>query len=148
MTPLDPDHKTTPGSNRTTGSIRRIGSSIFRLPPRPVTPVPAPPPRLRMKLRRTLVFAMVVAALVPVAIVAMIATGVILSSLETGLRDDADRQLAVGLNLILRAVERLGDETGQLSESNELVVAMASGAPALDAWLARESTHVDRKSVV
>jgi len=142
VTPLDPDHKTTPGSNRTTGSIRRIGSSIFRLPPRPVTPVPAPPPRLRMKLRRKLVFAMVVAALVPVAIVAMIATGVILSSLETGLRDDADRQLTVGLNLILRAVERLGDETGQLSESNELVVAMASGAPALDAWLARESTHV------
>ena len=59
---------------------------------------------------------MALAALVPVAIVATIATGVILSSLEAGLRDDADRQLTVGLNLILRSVERLGDETVQLSE--------------------------------
>jgi signal transduction histidine kinase len=143
VTPPDPDRRTTPPhGGKTTGSIRRIGSSIFRLPPRPVTPMPAPPPPLRMKLRRKLVFAMVVAALVPVAIVAMIATGVILSSLETGLRDDADRQLTVGLNLILRAVERLGDETVQLSESNELVTAMQAGAPALDGWMARESTHV------
>jgi two-component system, NtrC family, sensor kinase len=143
LTPPDPDRRTTPPhGGKTTGSIRRIGSSIFRLPPRPVTPLPAAPPPLRMKLRRKLVFAMVVAALVPVAIVAMIATGVILSSLETGLHDDADRQLTVGLNLILRSVERLGDETVQLSESNELVTAMAAGTPALDAWLAREATHV------
>ena len=141
MTPPD-DRRSHPGARKTTGSIRRIGSSIFRLPPRPVTPVPAPPPPLRMKLRRKLVLAMVVAALVPVAIIATIATGVILSSLEAGLREDADRQLAVGLNLILRSVERLGDETVQLSESNELVTAMSAGAPALEAWLARESTHV------
>jgi signal transduction histidine kinase len=135
------ERRSTPGT-RTTGSIRRIGSSIFRIPPRPVTPLPVPPPRLRMKLRRKLVFAMVVAALVPVVIVAMIATGVILSSLEAGLRDDADRQLTVGLNLILRSVERLGDETVQLSESSDLVTAMASGGPALEAWMAHESTHV------
>ncbi len=115
---------------------------MFRLPPRPVTPVPLPPPPLRMKLRRQIVVAMIVAALVPVVIVAMIATGVILSSLETGLHDDADRQLTVGLNLILRSVERLGDETVQLSESNELVMAIEAGAPALEAWLAREATHV------
>ena len=119
---------TPPGSEKkTTGSIRRIGSAMFRIPPRPVTPVPLPPPPLRMKLRRQIVVAMVVAALVPVAIVAMIATGVILSSLDTGLHDDADRQLTVGLNLILRSVERLGDETVQLSESAELVVAFESG---------------------
>jgi signal transduction histidine kinase len=135
------DRRNTP-SGKTTGSIRRIGSSIFRIPPRPVTPLPVPPPPLRMKLRRKLVFAMVVAALVPVVIVAMIATGVILSSLEAGLRDDADRQLTVGLNLILRSVERLGDETVQLSESSDLVTAMAAGGPALEAWLAHESTHV------
>jgi signal transduction histidine kinase len=135
------DRRDTPGA-RSTGSIRRIGSSIFRIPPRPVTPLPLPPPPLRMKLRRKLVFAMVVAALVPVAIVAMIATGVILSSLEAGLRDDADRQLTVGLNLILRSVERLGDETVQLSESSDLVTAMGAGGSALEAWLARESTHV------
>ena len=134
---------TPPGSEKkTTGSIRRIGSAMFRIPPRPVTPAPLPPPPLRMRLRRQIVVAMVVAALVPVAIVAMIATGVILSSLDTGLHDDADRQLTVGLNLILRSVERLGDETVQLSESAELVVAFESGPPALEAWLAREATHV------
>ncbi|MBV8762296.1 MAG: HAMP domain-containing protein [Deltaproteobacteria bacterium] len=134
---------TPPGlDKKTTGSIRRIGSAMFRIPPRPTTPVPLPPPPLRMKLRRQIVVAMIVAALVPVVIVAMIATGVILSSLETGLRDDADRQLTVGLNLILRSVERLGDETVQLSESSELVNAIDNGAPALEAWLARESTHV------
>ena len=127
---------------KTTGSIRRIGSSLFRVPPRPVTPLPLPPPPLRMKLRRKLVFAMVVAALVPMLIVAMIATGVILSSLEAGLRDDADRQLTVGLNLILRSVERLGDETVQLAESSDLVAAMGAGGSALDAWLAHESNHV------
>jgi signal transduction histidine kinase len=101
-----------------------------------------PPPRLRVKLRRKLVFAMVVAALVPVAIVAMIATSVILSSLEAGLREDADRQLTVGLNLILRTVERLGDESVQLSESTELVPAMKAGPPALEDWLAHEGMHV------
>ena len=53
--------------------------------------------------------AMLFAALVPVLLVASIAVGVILSSLEIGLREDADRQLTVGLNLILRAVERLGE---------------------------------------
>ncbi len=81
------------------------------------------------------------AALVPVGIVASIATGVILSSLETRLRDDADRQLTVGLNLILRAVERIGDETVQLSESSDLVAALGGGEPALDAWFAHASVH-------
>ena len=108
-------------------------------------PIPHAAPALRLKLRTKLVFAMAFAALVPVAIVASIATGVILSSLETGLREDADRQLTVGLNLILRAVERLGDEAVQLSESDELatVLAGASGSgAALDRWLSHEVAHV------
>src|SRR5574338_264116 len=85
---------------------------------------------------------MAFAALVPVAIVATIATGVILSSLEAGLREDADRQLTVGLNLILRSVERLGDETVQLAESSDLTSAMRAGPQALEAWFAREGAHV------
>src|SRR5205814_7494973 len=68
----------------------------------------SPQPELRLRLRTKLVVAMVFAALVPVVIVALLATRVILSSLEAGLREDADRQLTVGLNLVLRAVERLG----------------------------------------
>jgi len=63
-----------------------------------------PVPQLRMRLRSKLVVAMIFAALVPVLLVAFIAVGVILSSLEASLREDADRQLTVGLNLILRSI--------------------------------------------
>jgi signal transduction histidine kinase len=98
-------------------------------------------PQFRIRLRTKLVIAMAFAALVPVLVVALLATGVILSSLETSLREDADRQLTVGLNLILRAVERLGDETVQLAESRELAVALGDRS-ALDRWLARDAAHV------
>jgi signal transduction histidine kinase len=103
---------------------------------------PAPVPALRLRMRTKLVVAMVFAALVPVVIVALLATRVILSSLEAGLREDADRQLAVGLSLVLRAVERLGDETVQLSESGDLVAAMAKGKGAIEAWLVKEKAHI------
>jgi len=107
----------------------------------PVSPASAAP-QLRVRLRTKLVLAMVFTAVVPVMIVATIATRVILSSLETGLREDADRQLTVGLNLILRAVERLGEEDVQLSENGELASALAGGPTALESWFAQASVHV------
>lgn len=99
-------------------------------------------PPLRLKLRTKLVVAMALAALVPAAIVASIATGVILSSLERGLREDAERQLTTELNLILRSVERLGDEAVQLSEGPELVATVGRGDAALDVWLAHQIAHL------
>jgi signal transduction histidine kinase len=141
MTPRDPLDEPTPYS-RITGSLHRITSSMRTPRPGTVSP-PPPPPQLRLRLRTKLVVAMALAALVPVAIVATIATGVILSSLETSLRSDADRQLTVGLNLILRSVERLGDETVQLSESSDLALALGdSHDTSLEAWFAREAVHV------
>ena len=119
---------------RRTGWLRR-SIPMATLPVRPA------PPQLRLKLRTKLVAAMASAALVPAVIVALLATGVILSSLETGLREDADRQLVVGLNLILRSVERLGDATAQLAESGDLAAALTS-RPALDAWFGREQAHL------
>jgi len=101
----------------------------------------ADPPQLRLRLRTKLVIAMAFAALVPVLVVALLATGVILSSLETSLREDADRQLMVGLNLILRAVERLGDQAVQLSESQELAGALGDPT-ALEAWSSHEAAHL------
>ncbi|HWU90992.1 MAG TPA: HAMP domain-containing protein, partial [Kofleriaceae bacterium] len=131
-----------------------------------------PPPKLGLRLRTKLVVAMVFAALLPVLIVALLATGVILSSLEASLHEDADRQLTVGINLVLRSVERLGDECVQLSESGELVAALSpprrgaaelvdqalellspSEGPApgelpgeqreaLELWISREAVHV------
>jgi signal transduction histidine kinase len=120
------------------------GSRLFRLAtlrvPRVAPPVP---PTLRLRLRTKLVVAMVFAALVPVVIVALLATGVILSSLEAGLREEADRQLTVGLNLVLRSVERLGDECVQLAESSELAEALGKGdLAAVESWLANEQAHV------
>ncbi|MEO8699526.1 MAG: ATP-binding protein [Kofleriaceae bacterium] len=107
---------------------------------------PAPAPELRLRLRTKLVVAMVFAALVPVMILALLATRVILSSLENELREDADRQLTVGLNLVLRAVERLGDESVQLAESSELTDALekdpTTRRAAVERWLAKESAHV------
>ncbi|HET7503611.1 MAG TPA: ATP-binding protein [Kofleriaceae bacterium] len=98
------------------------------------------PRQLRLRLRTKLMVAMAFAALVPVLVVALLATGVILSSLEASLREDADRQLGVGVNLILRAVEQLGDETIQLAESSELPSRLDTEA--LDAWLSHRATHV------
>lgn len=145
-TPVTGERRHTP----ITGSIQRIISGG-----KPKL-APQSPPQLRLRLRTKLVVAMALAALVPVAIVATIATGVILSSLETSLREDADRQLTVGLNLILRSVERLGDETVQLSESSDLALALGAtrrdpsgeeiidpaNAVTLEAWFAREGVHV------
>jgi len=108
---------------------------------RAAPPGPRPRSGLRIKLRSKLVVAMLFAAFVPAVIVALLATGVILSSLDGGLREDADRQLMVGLNLILRAVERLGDETVQLAESSELANALPSVA-ALDLWVGHQSPRV------
>ncbi|MCW5808049.1 MAG: HAMP domain-containing protein, partial [Deltaproteobacteria bacterium] len=127
-----------------TGPLPHIGSrSVLRTTTRlPRLATPSPAPELRQRMRTKLVAAMVFAALVPVGIVAVLAVGVILSSLEAGLREDADRQLTVGLNLVLRAVERIGGETVQLSESPELPVALRGEAPELEAWLAREASHV------
>jgi signal transduction histidine kinase len=96
---------------------------------------------LRLRLRTKLVVAMAFAALVPVLVVALLATRVILSSLEASLREDADRQLGVALNLILRSIERLGEETVQLAESGELAGAFDKPA-AIEAWLAHEWVHV------
>ena len=118
--------------------FRRIGA-----PPKdPTISRPVQAPKLRLRLRYKLVVAMAFAALVPVVIVALLATGVVLSSLENGLRADADRQLTVGLNLVLRSVERLSDEAVQLSESSELVGAMRQGVGEIEKWIAREASHV------
>ncbi|HSK01140.1 MAG TPA: HAMP domain-containing protein, partial [Kofleriaceae bacterium] len=144
-----------PGREHGPGSVTRLFriTTALRIP---AGGAEAPAPKLRLRLRTKLVIAMVMAALVPVLIVALLATSVLLSSLESSLREDAARQLTVGLNLVLRAVERLGDECVQLSESAELVAALgptrpggegAAGAPpagraALEAWISREAAHV------
>ncbi|MFN0250519.1 MAG: ATP-binding protein [Kofleriaceae bacterium] len=134
------DHTET---ERSSPEVKRPSTELGQKKPKnPRIAKPVPPPQLRLRLRSKLVIAMAVAALVPVIVVALLATRVILSSLESELSDDADRQLTVGLNLVLRAVERLSDECVQLSESSELVDAMENGVEAIETWLAHEAVHV------
>jgi two-component system NtrC family sensor kinase len=91
----------------------------------------------RMRLRYKLALSLSLAALVPVVAVAAVAVGVVLTGLERGLRDDTQRQLEVGLNLVLRTVERLGDDTVRLSMSGDLSRAMTAGGPAVADLIAR-----------
>ena len=123
-----------------TTTRRRFASGIFGALPKP-EPAEPEPHGAGLRLRSKLVIAMVLAALVPVVVVAAIATGVILSNLEQGLHEDADRQLTVGLNLILRSIERFGDEAVQLSESPDVGAAIQTRT-GLDGWLAHEVGHV------
>lgn len=97
---------------------------------------------MRVRLRSRLVLAMALAALLPVLVVAVVATQAIFASLERGLRSDADRQLSVATNLLLRQLERLGDETAQLANSGDLPLAMRNGGRELEAWLARATQEM------
>lgn len=97
---------------------------------------------MRVRLRSRLVLAMAIAALLPVVVVAVVATQAIFASLERGLRGDADRQLSVASNLLLRQIERLGDEAAQLASSGDLPFAMRTGAAELDAWLSRATPEL------
>nr|MBP6840419.1 hypothetical protein [Kofleriaceae bacterium] len=97
-------------------------------------------PSLRLRLRTRLLLALSVAALVPLAAVAMVAVGVIFSNLERDQRADTRRQLDVGRNLVLRAAERLADAVGQLAESRELVAAVPMGPADTVAVVGRQVT--------
>ncbi len=89
--------------------------------------------RLRVKLALTLS----VAALVPMLLVAVLASGVVFGNLEGSLRQDTRRQLDVGLNLTLRSIERIGHEAMRLAGQRELPAAIVAGPEATADVLAR-----------
>ena len=95
-----------------------------------------------MRLRTRLAIIMSVAALLPVLVVATVAVSVVLRNLDGGLQEETRRQLDVGLNLLLRNVERLGHEAVRLSSAGDLQRAMNNGPEAIDNFLARESPHL------
>ena len=90
-----------------------------------------PGARRGLRLGTKLALSFLLAALVPVMLVAALGVRVIQASLETTLRDDAERQLDVGLNLVLRAAEQLGDDLFHVTSSGDLVRAMVTGPSAL-----------------
>jgi len=99
-------------------------------------------PFARLRLRQKLSFALSLAALVPVALVATLAVGVVIGTLERGLQSEAQRQLEVGLNLVLRAVERYGADAARLGMSSDLSRAMTEGGLAVAEVIAREDRYL------
>jgi two-component system, NtrC family, sensor kinase len=96
----------------------------------------------RARLRTKLALSLSVAALLPMLVVASLASGVVLGNLEAGLRSDAERQLEVGLNLTLRSVERLGDDAVRLASDAELAAAIPRGEAVVNEVLARVAPHL------
>src|SRR5262249_21214464 len=84
-------------------------------------------PWQRLRLRTKLTSVLVLAALVPMVLVATIAVTVVLGTLDRGLHDETERQREVGLNLILRAVERLGDDASRLAGTGDMSRAITAG---------------------
>ncbi len=99
-------------------------------------------PWTRLRLRHKLSFSLVIAALLPVLVASWVAVSVVLRGLDRGLRDETHRQLDVGINLVLRNVQRLAQEAVRLSSSSDLLWAMAEGPMAIADALARESPHL------
>ncbi|MBT8496430.1 MAG: GAF domain-containing protein, partial [Deltaproteobacteria bacterium] len=97
---------------------------------------PFPPLRLRHKLAISLS----IAALLPVLVASWVAVSVVFRSLSTNIMDDAAGQLEVGLNLMLRNVERLGQEAVQVSNSPGLAEAIGRGPEAIRQVLGREAS--------
>jgi two-component system NtrC family sensor kinase len=95
-----------------------------------------------LRLRSKLVLSLSLAALVPVAVVAVVAVSVILDNIDRGLRDDAQRQLDVGLNLVLRTAERLGDEVVQLASTTGVAPAIGQGKEAVAELVGRTAPYL------
>jgi two-component system, NtrC family, sensor kinase len=111
--------------------------------PMPVIPpaVAGPPTRhLRLpalRLRHKLGVSLVITALLPLLVASWVAVSVVLRSLNQGLHEQTDRQLHVGLTLLVRNVKQIGTEAGRLASDPELGDAVDRGSDAIQAVLAR-----------
>lgn len=76
---------------------------------------------LGLRLRHKLAVSLVIAALLPVLVAYWVGSSVVLRGLERGLRAETDKQLSVGLNLLIRDIEELGLEATRLASQQPLV---------------------------
>ena len=99
-------------------------------------------PGFRLRLRHKLAASLVIAALLPVLVAYWVGASVVLRGLERGLQAETEKQLSVGLNLLLRDIERLGHEATRLSGQASLVDGLTKGGDALTKALRDESHHL------
>lgn len=78
----------------------------------------------RLRLRHKLSLSLSIAALLPVLVVWWVAGRVVLDNLDRGIRDDAKRQLWVGLDMVVRTVQSVGEDAAQMAAATELATAM------------------------
>ncbi|HKA88534.1 MAG TPA: ATP-binding protein [Haliangiales bacterium] len=96
----------------------------------------------RLRLGHKLALSLSMAALLPVAAAAVVSVSIVLRGLERGLAEQTTRQLRVGMNLVLRTVERLGGDAQRLASTPGLGAAVGQGEPALGEVLTRELPHL------
>ena len=78
----------------------------------------------RLRLRHKLAISLSMAALLPVLVVWWVAGRVVFDNLDRGIRVDTERQLQVGLSLVLHTVQRIGSDAAQLAGSQDLAEAL------------------------
>lgn len=122
------DRRGTEGELDTGGVERQSARGRWRLP--------------ALRLRHKLAISLSIAALLPVVVAAWVSVSTVLRGLERGLRDQTDRQLAVGMNLVLRQVERLGDDAVRLASEPGLAGAIERGPAAVQRAIERASPHL------
>lgn len=75
----------------------------------------------RWRLRHKLGASLAVAAVLPVVVATWVAVSVIIGGLEDGLRQETDRQLRVGLNLLIKNIKGLGSDAVSVASYGELI---------------------------
>jgi signal transduction histidine kinase len=95
-----------------------------------------------LRLGHKLALSLSLAALLPVALAATIAVRIVLGGLEDGLEEQTARQLRVGMNLVLRTVERLGGDAERLASAPGLAQAIDDDDLAVTEVLAHEDPHL------
>ncbi|HLK88382.1 MAG TPA: hypothetical protein VKZ18_00730, partial [Polyangia bacterium] len=136
--PADPKHKTSSGNLRASMMYRPPewlgkGSSNWTLQT-------AAQPMHRRGLRRRLSVALILATLGPVIAVSVVAVALIFSSVEQGIRFEAERGLQVARGLFLQQVQEVAAGAASLGEDRDLLAARAAAdTPRVRARLATQS---------
>ena len=96
----------------------------------------------RLRLRHKLAAILLLAALLPVASASTLALRLVLSGLETGVRDETARTLRVALNLVLGQVRDVFEGATRVAELHELADLLHTQPSGVDELLARRTAQL------
>ena len=96
----------------------------------------------RFRLGSKLTVILSIAALLPVATASTVAVRLVLNGLESGVRQQTDRTLRVGLNLMLSNVKEVFEGAGRLAENPRLADRLAGEPRAVSEFIARHEEEM------